>query len=88
MIKVNHRKLLDAMVEEAGAPKDKFKAICSSIDKLDKEPWSFVEKELIEEKGLTQAMADRLSEFVKFKGEPLNTLASIDSLFNVNESGR
>lgn len=35
-IKVNHRKLLDAMVEISGAPIQKFKAICSSIDKLDK----------------------------------------------------
>ena len=35
-IKVNNRKLLDAMVELSGAPKQKFKQICSSIDKLDK----------------------------------------------------
>jgi len=35
-IKVNHRKLLDAVVELSGAPKQKFKTICSSIDKLDK----------------------------------------------------
>lgn len=36
VIKVNSRKLLDAMVELSGAPKQKFKQICSSIDKLDK----------------------------------------------------
>jgi histidyl-tRNA synthetase len=36
IIKVNNRKLLDAMVELSGAPKNKFKAICSAIDKLDK----------------------------------------------------
>jgi len=36
VIKVNHRKLLDAMVELSGAPEQKFKSICSSIDKLDK----------------------------------------------------
>jgi len=35
-IKVNSRKILDAMIEIAGAPKSKFKTICSSIDKLDK----------------------------------------------------
>jgi len=52
VIKINHRKLLDAMIELAGCPKDKFKSICSSIDKLDKETWENVEKELIEEKGL------------------------------------
>ena len=32
----------------------KFKTICSSIDKLDKEPWENVAKELINEKGLSE----------------------------------
>lgn len=41
VIKVNNRKLLDAMVELSGAPKQKFKQICSSIDKLDKVSISF-----------------------------------------------
>ena len=54
VIKVNHRKLLDAMVDIAGCEKRKFKAICSSIDKLDKEPWSKVREELITMKGLTE----------------------------------
>ena len=36
VIKVNHRKILNAMVELSGAPKQKFKAICSAVDKLDK----------------------------------------------------
>jgi histidyl-tRNA synthetase len=35
------------MVELSGAPKEKFKAICSAIDKLDKEPWSEVRRELV-----------------------------------------
>ena len=47
IIKVNHRKFLDAMVELAGCEKRKFKAICSSVDKLDKEPWEAVRLELI-----------------------------------------
>jgi len=46
-VKVNNRKFLDAMVELAGCEKRKFKTICSSIDKLDKEPWDKVKKELI-----------------------------------------
>ena len=46
-VKVNNRKFLDAMVELAGCEKRKFKTICSSIDKLDKEPWEKVKKELI-----------------------------------------
>jgi histidyl-tRNA synthetase len=42
VVKVNHRKILDAMIELAGCEKRKFKTICSSIDKLDKEPWEKV----------------------------------------------
>lgn len=41
-IKVNNRKILDAMIQLSGACPKKFKAICSSIDKLDKKPWSEV----------------------------------------------
>jgi histidyl-tRNA synthetase len=36
IIKINHRKLLDAIIELSGASSAKFKTICSSIDKLDK----------------------------------------------------
>jgi histidyl-tRNA synthetase len=43
VVKVNHRKILDAMIELAGCEKRKFKTICSSIDKLDKEPWEKVQ---------------------------------------------
>jgi len=71
---VNNRKLLDAIVEISGAPKQKFKPICSAIDKLDKEPWSEVRKELIEEKGLTAEIADKIGKFVEFKGAPIELL--------------
>jgi histidyl-tRNA synthetase len=82
-IKVNNRKLLDAMVEIAGAPKQKFKSICSSIDKLDKEPWDKVKRELIEDKGLTEDMANKLGKFVLYKGRPLDLLNKLkeDKLF-------
>ena len=44
MVKVNHRKILEMMISEANCDLDKFKTICSSIDKLDKQPWSEVRK--------------------------------------------
>ena len=47
LIKINHRSFLDAMIQLAGCEKRKFKAICSSIDKLDKETWDTVRDELI-----------------------------------------
>jgi histidyl-tRNA synthetase len=70
VVKLNHRKFLDAMVSLAGCEKRKFKAICSSIDKLDKEPWEVVREELIKMKGLTEEMCDKLHRFVQLKGEP------------------
>ena len=51
-IKISHWYLLEAIIECSDCDLKKFKTICSSIDKLDKEPWEKVEKELIFEKGL------------------------------------
>lgn len=45
---MSNRKLLDAMVQISGAPTNKFKDICNSIDKLDKKPWEEVRQELVE----------------------------------------
>lgn len=87
IIKINHRKLLDAMIDLAGAPQSKFKQICSSLDKLDKEPWSFVEQELIEEKGLTRAMTQVLEQLVQFQGEPFKVLDQVRARFQDNEKG-
>ena len=36
MLQVNHRKLLDGMFAACGVPDDKFRTICSAVDKLDK----------------------------------------------------
>ena len=87
-IKVNHRKFLDAMVELAGCEKRKFKSICSSIDKLDKEPWEKVKLELITQKGLTEEMTDKLHKFVVFQGKPWDLLALLkkEGVFEGHES--
>jgi histidyl-tRNA synthetase len=62
------------MVELAGCEKRKFKSICSSIDKLDKEPWEKVRNELIQQKGLTAEMCDKLYKFVVLQGKPWELL--------------
>ena len=56
------------MIDLSGCEKRKFKAICSSIDKLDKEEWTKVKEELIMSKGLTEEMTDNLYKFVVLKG--------------------
>jgi histidyl-tRNA synthetase len=88
-IKVNHRKFLDAMIELSGCEKRKFKSICSSVDKLDKEPWEKVRLELINQKGLTPEMCDNLEKFVSNQGKPWELLKLIKDkkLFAGSEYG-
>jgi len=69
-IKLNHRKLLDAILDLCGVEADKFRSICSAVDKLDKEPWSEVKREMVEDKGLSAEVADKIGVFVLQKGEP------------------
>eukprot|EP00297_Palpitomonas_bilix_P024548 CAMPEP_0113879362 /NCGR_PEP_ID=MMETSP0780_2-20120614/7199_1 /TAXON_ID=652834 /ORGANISM="Palpitomonas bilix" /LENGTH=946 /DNA_ID=CAMNT_0000865941 /DNA_START=72 /DNA_END=2912 /DNA_ORIENTATION=+ /assembly_acc=CAM_ASM_000599 len=76
-MKVNHRRLLDAMLDIAGVPAYKFRPICSAIDKLDKEPWESVKAEMVYEKGLDEEVADKIGQYVQIKGEPKATLAKL-----------
>ena len=68
-IKLNHRVLLDAMLDICGVPEEKFRPICSAVDKLDKEPWSAVRCEMIEVKGLDPVVADRIGRYVNEDSE-------------------
>jgi len=81
-IKINHRKLLDGMFECCGVPEDKFKTICSAVDKLDKLPWEEVKKEMTEEKGLATDSADLIGHYVKMNGyhDLVETLRNDESL--------
>jgi len=68
VIKVNHRMILDGIFEVCGVAKDMFRSICSAVDKLDKSPWDEVRKEMVDEKGLDEAAADRIGEYVRMSG--------------------
>jgi len=89
VVKINHRQFLDAMVELSGCEKRKFKAICSSVDKLDKEPWEKVREELITMKGLTREMTDNLERFVKLIGKPKELLQRLkdEKIFEGHKQG-
>lgn len=49
---------------------------CSAIDKLDKEPWEEVRREMVDQKGLDPRAADAIGRYVrddvepKFQGQP------------------
>ncbi|XP_017148864.1 histidine--tRNA ligase, cytoplasmic isoform X3 [Drosophila miranda] len=68
VIKLNHRQLLDGMFEACGVPAESFRAICSAVDKLDKSPWADVRKEMVTEKGLDEATAEMIGEYVRLSG--------------------
>jgi len=68
-IKLNHRKILDGIFEVCGVPTDKIRTISSAVDKLDKLPWAEVRKEMTEEKGLSEEVADKIGEYVVLKGQ-------------------
>ncbi|OAY71759.1 Histidine--tRNA ligase, cytoplasmic [Ananas comosus] len=76
-IKLNHRKLLDGMLEICGVPPEKFRTVCSSIDKLDKQTFEQIKKELVEEKGLAIETAEKIGTFVEKRGPPLEILSEL-----------
>jgi histidyl-tRNA synthetase len=67
-VKINHRKILDGLFEVCGVPAEKIRSISSAVDKLDKMPWSEVRKEMVDEKGLNEEVADKIEEYVTLKG--------------------
>lgn len=73
LVKVNHRKILEVLIKEAGCNPEMFKTICSSIDKLDKLPWAEVEAEL-KTKGVNADQCKVMEKLTALKGEPLALL--------------
>jgi histidyl-tRNA synthetase len=67
-IKINHRKILDGLFQVCGVPSEKTRGISSAVDKLDKLPWEQVRQEMVETKGLSEIVADRIHEYVQLKG--------------------
>lgn len=76
-VKLNHRKLLDGMLDICGVPPEKFRTICSSIDKLDKQTFEQIKREMVEEKGLAIETAEKIGTFVKERGPPLELLSKL-----------
>lgn len=67
-IKLNHRKVLDGIFEACGVAADDVRKVLLAVDKLDKLPWDAVKKEMVEEKGQPEAVADKIGELVMHKG--------------------
>ncbi|OTA61426.1 putative histidyl-tRNA synthetase [Hypoxylon sp. EC38] len=87
-IKLNHRRILDGLFAVAGVPAEKTRPISSAVDKLDKEPWDAVKKEMVEQKGLPEEVADKIGQYVLNKGtldEMIQFIKSDPALFANDE---
>ena len=84
LLQINHRKILDGVFGSCGVPSEKFRPICSAVDKLDKSPWEDVRKEMVDEKGLDEEVADKIGNYVKLSGkeELIERLANDELLKN------
>lgn len=76
-IKCNNRLILDGIFEFCGVPQDKFRAVCSAVDKLDKLSWTEVKREITEQKGIDPEVADRIGEYVYNKRGSLELLSEL-----------
>jgi histidyl-tRNA synthetase len=68
-------------MEQCGVPLTMFRTICSSIDKLDKTPWQEVRNEMINEKHLDPAVADKIEKYVKRKCKLIYFFVFLESIF-------
>lgn len=82
-IKFNHKCLLDLVLGLCNVPAEKYMTTCSSIDKLDKEPWSNVAEELAL-KGLDATTIDNIKEHITVSGEPRTILALLRTKYSTN----
>ncbi|TPX48138.1 histidine---tRNA ligase [Synchytrium endobioticum] len=89
-IKINNRRILDALFAVCGVPACMFRAISSSVDKLDKMAWPDVKHEMCSEKGLAADVADRIGTYTALKGTSVHVLAALkaDAEFMANDSAR
>jgi len=79
-IKFNHKALLDLILDLCNVPKDKYNTTCSSIDKLDKEPWENVQVELLA-KGLSEEIVHSIKQHILLSGEPLVVLEILQTRY-------
>ncbi|KAK5993510.1 Histidyl-tRNA synthetase [Cladobotryum mycophilum] len=85
-IKINHRRILDGLFAVAGVPPEKTCPISSAVDKLDKAPWEEVKKEMVEEKGLPEDVAEQIDRFVRRSGSLRDMLDFLKSNADLSSS--
>ncbi|EHY65628.1 hypothetical protein NERG_01235 [Nematocida ausubeli] len=86
-IRINHKKLVDSLMEVCGVDKSLAGPIGSAIDKLDKLPWEEVAEEM-RKKGATEEAVEGIKEFIQIKGS-FNVLSVLkEKSIGQTESGK
>ena len=63
-IRFNDRELLADILKSCGLKSKKLKTVCSSLDKLDKQPWEYVENELINIKNINSEIVANIKRIL------------------------
>lgn len=61
--------MLEGMFSICGIMDNDFKTVCSSVDKLDKQPWKEIQEELVKTKGINEEAVASLEKFVRLRGK-------------------
>jgi histidyl-tRNA synthetase len=87
-IKMNHRRILDGLFAVAGVSEEKMRTVSSAVDKLDKMSWEDVKKEMVQDKGIPDEVADRVGGYVKHRGSirSMLELLNADTTLTVNDN--
>lgn len=83
VIKINNRKILNALPDYAGFPENKLEKVLRIMDKLDKESWSKVETEFVSPigTGLKKESVKSIRRFLELKGGNKKILKEVTNLF-------
>lgn len=85
VIKVNDRRLLDAVIERSGVDKKKVNEVILVIDKIDKVGVDAVKKELIDSVGIGAKVCDSLLDVVLCKGSNQDKLKVVSDFVKDND---
>lgn len=89
-VRINNRKIFDAVCGACDVPEDKYWDVGSAVDKLDKRPWCEVRNEMVVEKGISGEAADKIYEYLKLKGPIIDVykILAADKLLNENKAAQ
>jgi len=86
-VRVNNRKILDAVVTQAGVPKEKEFDVFRSLDKLEKREEEGVKQEL-KDRGIPDDIITKLMDFIKITGSNEEKLELLEGMVGSTEAGR